>query len=60
MNLNLRRYAGVKDKLRMHISGVMYIKKYENESDELEDERLLLPMSKTEIQRAVIEAKILP
>ena len=36
MNLNLRRYAGVKDKLRMHTSGVMYIKKYENESDELE------------------------
>ena len=46
--MDLRQYSGVKDKLRVWTSGTLYIEKYENESDELEDERPLLPLNKTE------------
>ena len=45
-NLELRRYAQIQDKLNLHESGTLYIQKYENESDELEEKRPLLPDSK--------------
>ena len=45
-NLELRRYAQILDKLKVHESGTLYIQKYENESNELEEKRPLLPDSK--------------
>ena len=43
LNLELRRYAQVFDKLKIHSTGTVYIQKYNNESYELEDKRTLLP-----------------